>query len=357
MTDYKNSNENLLNSVLSELKHRIKAPSPEGVEDSKLKDVNSTSPKQDAEVADIPDNKKIGCNGIAEYSAYSKTVGEPNPKAYKSQSLPSKTRNLSNSKPPSKPVRRNKPADAKPISPKLSENVPTGGDDSSITVEIHELITSAFASPKHGKLKSLKKVSDTDLSSIRSEASGGNFYSSSSTLRNDDFGHKCSLGSIDSGVEGSAKSTKQMDEIIDDCFLSVEDYDHDVSNYKSSKNHAYLSVTSANSDEGNHSTPSIGEEKAEEEEEEEGIITTDGISVYSFASADDIEESKLNAKLLKAKDKAKQLKKQASARKEQVGAFFDAAAYNASLRIKNLRRPSLKFNHGKGKKLQKLANK
>lgn len=352
----KTSNENLLNSVLAELKHRIKAPpSDEIAEEEDALQVNCNSranststPKHGSKKPVKPTDNAVRCNGIAEYNIYCRSVGSSPKSRIRNRTLPVKTRNLSSSKPPTKPIRRNKPLDSKPVLTKSNQSL-TSVENSSISNELHQFIMSAFASPNHMKSK-YRNNSESSL--LRSDVGKENFYSSSSTLKNDDFGHKRSLGSIDSGLEGSAKSTRHIDEIIDDCFFGVEELSKDNCETPS-KSHVYTSITSANSDEGNHSNPSVEDERTEED-----ASAADGISVYSFASADDIEESKLNVKLLKAKDKAKQLKKQASARKEQVGAFLDAAASNASVRLKKkLRRPSLKFTQGKGNKLQKLANK
>ena len=77
----------------------------------------------------------------------------------------------------------------------------------------------------------------------------------------------------------------------------------------------------------------------------------DTISVSSMFCSN---EKKTKKK--KAKEKAKMLKKQAAAKKERVGALFDAATSNASDRIKKLRRGSIKIPIGKGK-FQNIANK
>ena len=82
----------------------------------------------------------------------------------------------------------------------------------------------------------------------------------------------------------------------------------------------------------------------------------DAISLSSFASADGQLDGKPEKKRVDAKSRAKLLKKQAAAQKEKMGAFLDAAATNATSRIRKFRRPSIKFTTGRAK-LQHLANK
>ena len=258
--------------------------------------------------------------------------------------------------PPVKPIRRNKPGNVpgktKPVFQRANFN------DSQMSSQFRELLESAFST-------TVEKSTNEDSPGLRARSKTDPFLrqdysfskegrrSNTNTLKKDDVDvhFRQSLESIDSGLEGSSKSTKPVED-LDDCFdvegiYSIIDQQKPMDGL-SVDQLEIGSTVSGQSDEGHHSHESGENEKIDGTEEPDNI---------SLSSGDELAETKVIVKRIKARERARQLKKQASAQRERVGAFLDAAASNASDRIKKFRRPSLKFSHGKNKALQNLANK
>ena len=382
------SNENLLNSVLSELKCRIDTPSPNATSSStnsvtsspaKFKKTSPPTPppqntkpilknalktEKPTEVEEEEQEKDI--NGIADYAVYCRSVGLP-PDSLSASSNPSKPLTVASPKenrafrpkpsiPPMKPVRKNKPVKsdgkAKPVFQRTIAN------GLQMSFQFRDILDSAFSSTAEKNEESPGNRTRTNTNPLHQD----NFtflrsrsHSHSNTFKKKEFNEyfKQSLESIDSGHEGSSKSTKPTDD-IEDCFDVEGIYsiiDQTPTDSRSIDRIELMSTLSGHSDEGHHSHESGENERAEENKE------GDEISLSSNGSGDELAQTKFIVKRIKARERARQLKKQATVHKERVGAFFDAAASNASDRIKKFRRPSLKFSHGKNKTLQNLANK
>ena len=375
------ANENLLNSVLSELKCRIKTPPPpipcknNKVVDPSPKKLPPTPPPKASKPVfkpslenwqkkEVISEEEKDVNGIAEYAAYCRNVGfSAEDKPHECQTLPflnkasSADDVLSCSKPatpptpPSKPVRRHKHVTrdekAKPVFQR------PGLNNAHFSSQLHELFDSAFSSANTRK-DPAPTVEIRHRSKTVPHFRNRNFFISKDDFSADvalkeDAEFKRSLESLDSGHGGSAKSAKPVED-IDDCFdiegiyMLIEQKDGEVSQVEDR----------CNSDEGHHSNAS-----GENEKNDENGCCVDNISISSNESADELAGTKVIVKRIKARERARQLKKHASNQKERVGALLDAAAskFNASDRIKKFRRPSLKFSNGKSKALQNLTSK
>ena len=287
------------------------------------------------------------CNGFSEYSTYAKTAGQSSAVqmdhnlSVSATSLEVPEHRKKSLSPPKKPIRRNKPVHATRLIKPATIN---GG--SRISSDLHHFIESAFTSisdqasslDSRQRSKTSPRIGSPDL-----ELTKSGYSTNSNTLKPGDFdlSFKHSLESLDSGLEGSSKSTKPVEEFIDDCFESVAVFE---AHQGPPDNHS-IDWESGQSDEGHHSNGSIDNMKALDE---------DCGDYMSISSVEGVEEMKFLGKKLKARERARQLRKQALAQRERVSALLDAAATNASDRIKRFRRPSLKFSAGT--KLQNLAN-
>ena len=289
----------LLASVMEELKRSTKL-TPPVITLAERKKIPEQIPEEKN------DHESVDQNGIAEYSAYCKITDNPDV--------------AGSAWPKSKPA---------PRKPKRSKKLPNknGSNENNsphIESEIHNLIESAFS------------VDDKNETQLIFD----NFSPRKSSLGNQNRPDHKRLQSLDyhgsmnciHDSESPRSSKNDRGKSIDYGIL------HESRSYESLVDSK--SVYSAYSDDDS-SLDGL----------EKGEMPDDAKSLSSF----NLNE-KSERRALKAKARAKHLKHQAAVQKDRVGAFLDAAATNATDRIKKLRRPSMKFRAGKAK-LQSLANK
>ena len=299
--------ESLLSSVMDELKRSTKRIPPHATSQFDSSVENTIS-------ADTPAFQKGEKSGIAEYSAYSRIVdGLANDE---------KTSNEVKIKsPPVKPKRKKK---------NEAELQNKGSDPSLIGTDLKNILDSAFSNNNE---KSMKMPDDSECivytpedTPVRSRSYP---YKIQLTDKSEENYRNHHGSSIHSDITSDSKYLVDMRKLTSSrSFDSIED-----------RHYETVSMFSQLSDEDPTNNWNDGGHSE----------CGDAISLASFASADGQLDEKLHRKRIDPKARAKQLKKQAAAGKEKVGAFLDAAASNATNRIRKFRKPSIKFPAGRTK--------
>ena len=315
----------LLTSVLAELKMNTKRIPPVATG----KHQSKPSPKKEVFSPTSPD-QNAARNGIAEYTAYSKgidlSVGSSTSTEKRS---PGNIWNKFKS-PPLKPKRKKKEDKGK----ESHKNEP--GIDS----EIQNIIESAFSKDDDENRKEFSddlepavfSPEDTPVRSYSDQTRTNGSPNSAASYQRHHHGSSIhsdivSNFSENRGFMKTLQTSRSFDSLDDPRYETVSMF-------------SQISDDDPSSDWISFSNAGYG----------------DAISLSSFASADGQLDGKPEKKRVDAKSRAKLLKKQAAAQKEKMGAFLDAAATNATSRIRKFRRPSIKFTTGRAK-LQHLANK